>query len=229
MAVGAMEATATAEPPVVGAVTRGLPPGPRMGRALQTAIWSRRAQWMLEQCRARLGPTFTLNIAYEGTWVIVSDPEHVKQVFTGDPRVFHAGEGNEILRPVLGENSVLVLDEKPHMSQRKLLLPPFHGERMQGYEREDDRDRRPRDRELAARHRLQAATADAGDHAGDHPRDGLRRPRRRRADGRAAGRPARVPRPHHQPDGPRPGPPGRAGPARGASRSSAAASIGSTS
>ena len=77
----------------------GLPPGPRMARALQTAIWSRRAQWMLEQCRARFGSMFTLNIAYEGTWVMVSDPEHVKQVFTGDPRVFHAGEGNQILRP----------------------------------------------------------------------------------------------------------------------------------
>ncbi len=100
---------------------------------MQTAIWSRRAQWMLEQGRARFGDMFTLKIAYEGTWVIVSDPEAVKQVFTGDPRVFHAGEGNSILRPILGENSVLVLDEKPHLSQRKLLLPPFHGERMQGY------------------------------------------------------------------------------------------------
>jgi cytochrome P450 family 135 len=114
-------------------VPAGLPPGPRMGRALQSAIWSRRAQWMLEQCRARFGSMFTLEIAYEGTWVMVSDPEHVKQVFTGDPRVFHAGEGNQILKPVLGENSVLVLDEKPHISQRRLLLPPFHGERMQGY------------------------------------------------------------------------------------------------
>ena len=56
---------------------------------------------------------FTLKIAYEGTWVVVSDPEAVKQVFTGDPRVFHAGEGNQILRPLLGDNSLLVLDEKP--------------------------------------------------------------------------------------------------------------------
>ncbi|HEX6782612.1 MAG TPA: cytochrome P450 [Solirubrobacterales bacterium] len=104
-----------------------------MKRAAQTMIWSRRAQWMLEQCRARLGPMFTLNIAYEGTWVIVTDPEDVKQIFTGDPRVFHAGEGNQVLRPVLGENSVLVLDEKPHISQRKLLLPPFHGARIQRY------------------------------------------------------------------------------------------------
>jgi cytochrome P450 len=104
-----------------------------MPRALQTAIWSRQAQWMLGQCRARFGEMFTLRIAHEGTWVMVSDPDLVKQVFTGDPRVFHAGEGNEILRPFLGDNSVLVLDEKPHIAQRRLLLPPFHGERMQGY------------------------------------------------------------------------------------------------
>jgi cytochrome P450 family 135 len=114
-------------------VVRGLPPGPRMPRSLQTAIWSRQAQWMLKQSRARFGDMFTIKIAYEETWVMVSDPEAVKQVFTGDPRVFHAGEGNDILRPVLGDNSVLVLDEKPHIGQRRLLLPPFHGERMQGY------------------------------------------------------------------------------------------------
>jgi cytochrome P450 family 135 len=129
-----MEAvTATVPEQPAGTAVRGLPPGPRMGRVMQSAIWSRRAQWMLEQCRARFGSMFTLSIAYEGTWVMVSDPEHVKQVFTGDPRVFHAGEGNQILRPILGDNSVLVLDEKPHIRQRKLLLPPFHGERMQGY------------------------------------------------------------------------------------------------
>jgi cytochrome P450 len=104
-----------------------------MSRVPQTAIWSRQAQWMLEQCRSRFGPIFRLNIAREGTWVIVSDPEVVKEIFTGDPRVFHAGEGNQILRPILGDNSVLVLDERPHISQRRLLLPPFHGERMQGY------------------------------------------------------------------------------------------------
>jgi len=127
---------AMAIPATTSATPRGgvAPPEPRMPRALQTAIWSRRAQWLLEQCRARLGPVFTLRIAYEGEWNIVADPELAKQIFTGDPRVFHAGEGNQILRPILGENSVLVLDEQRHIGQRKLLLPPFHGERMQGYE-----------------------------------------------------------------------------------------------
>ena len=88
---------------------------------------------MLFACQDRYGDMFTIRIAYEGTWVMLADPEAIKQVFTGDPRIFHAGEGNEILAPLLGRNSLLVLDEKRHMSQRRLLLPPFHGERMQGY------------------------------------------------------------------------------------------------
>jgi cytochrome P450 len=105
-----------------------------MPRPVQTAIWARQAQWFLAQSRRRFGPMFTLEIAYEGRWVVVADPDLIKQVFTGDPKVFHAGEGNDILRPLLGEHSLLTLDEAPHMSQRKLLLPPFHGRRMAGYE-----------------------------------------------------------------------------------------------
>jgi cytochrome P450 family 135 len=89
-------------------------------------------QWM-ERCQARYGDVWTMRIAQEGDWVMLSDPDHVKQVFTGDPKVFHAGEGNAILSPLVGHTSVLTLDEKPHMTQRKLMLPPFHGERMQRY------------------------------------------------------------------------------------------------
>jgi cytochrome P450 family 135 len=110
-----------------------LPPGPGMPPALQTAIWFRRAQWMMSQCAARFGETFTLRILHEGPWVMLSNPEHLKQVFTGDPKVFHAGEGNRILLPVLGSHSLLLLDEAEHMQQRKLLLPQFHGARMQSY------------------------------------------------------------------------------------------------
>ncbi len=84
-------------------------------------------------CHQRYGDIFTLKIIHEGTWVMLGSPEMVKQVFTGDPRVFHAGEGNQIVEPLLGSNSLLVLDEKAHISQRKLLLPPFHGERMKAY------------------------------------------------------------------------------------------------
>jgi cytochrome P450 family 135 len=128
-------ATTTAPRPVPRAPERRLPPSPPLPKVVQTAIWSRQARRLLYACQDRYGDMFTIRIAYEGTWVMLADPAAVKQVFTGDPKIFHAGEGNQILAPVLGKNSVLVLDEKPHMSQRKLLLPPFHGARMQGYER----------------------------------------------------------------------------------------------
>jgi cytochrome P450 len=96
-------------------------------------IWYRRAQWLLDTCQARFGDMFTLRIANEGEWVITSDPDTIRQVFTGDPRLLHAGAANSILLPVLGPNSVLLLDDAPHLSQRRLMLPAFHGERMQRY------------------------------------------------------------------------------------------------
>jgi cytochrome P450 family 135 len=104
-----------------------------MPRALQTAIWIRKAQWLLDTCQRRFGDFFTLRIANEGTWVVTSDPDAIKQVFTGDPRLLHAGEANRILLPVVGQHSVLLLDDERHLSQRKLMLPPFHGARMQRY------------------------------------------------------------------------------------------------
>ncbi|HSS05290.1 MAG TPA: cytochrome P450 [Solirubrobacterales bacterium] len=129
-----MEAATTPAPtPLARSARRGLPPGPRLPRAVQTAIWSRQARRMLYACQDRYGDIFTVRIIREGTWVMLADPDAVKQVFTGDPRVFHAGEGNQIIEPLLGSSSLLVLDEKAHMSQRKLLLPPFHGERMKAY------------------------------------------------------------------------------------------------
>jgi cytochrome P450 len=112
---------------------RGVPPGPRAPRAAQTAVWFRAAQGVLDHCRARYGHTFTLKIAYEGTWVFVTRPEDVKAVFTADPKHLHAGEANSILLPVVGHNSLLLLDEEAHLEHRRLLLPPFHGERMKAY------------------------------------------------------------------------------------------------
>jgi cytochrome P450 len=110
-----------------------LPPGPKLPVPLQTLGWIARPGPFMERCRDRYGDAFTLRIQNEGTWVLFSDPAAVKQVFTGDPKLLHAGEANVILRPILGPSSVLLLDERAHMAQRKLLLPPFHGERMKAY------------------------------------------------------------------------------------------------
>ena len=127
-------ATAASGRPRGGVPVSALPPGPTMPRLLQDVGWIARPLPWLERCRARYGDVFTLNIAQEGAWVMLADPDHVKQVFTGDPDVFHAGEANVVLRPVLGPHSVLLLDGADHMAQRRLMLPSFHGERMQRYE-----------------------------------------------------------------------------------------------
>jgi cytochrome P450 len=89
---------------------------------------------MMEDCSRRFGDMFTLRITHEGIWVFLTHPDAVKQVFTGDPRLLHAGEANIVLLPVLGRQSVLLLDEQEHMAQRKLMLPSFHGPRMRRYE-----------------------------------------------------------------------------------------------
>jgi cytochrome P450 family 135 len=120
--------------PAHGEARHELPPGPSASRVLQTMRWIARPGAMLEDCRRRYGDMFTLRITHEGTWVFLAHPDAVKQVFTGDPRVLHAGEANVVLLPVLGHHSVLLLDEAEHMSQRKLMLPSFHGKRMRGYE-----------------------------------------------------------------------------------------------
>ena len=111
-----------------------LPPGPAAPRPFQTARWIARPAAFMEDAARRYGDMFTLKIANEGTWVFLSHPDAVRQVFTGDPRLLHAGEANIVLLPVLGSHSVLLLDDDAHMAQRKLMLPSFHGERMRGYE-----------------------------------------------------------------------------------------------
>ncbi|HWI72706.1 MAG TPA: cytochrome P450 [Baekduia sp.] len=123
-----MEASTVASPPRLPR-RAPLPPGPRMPRAMQTLGWLSRPFQFVERARATHGDTFTMHIARD-TFVVLSDPADVKQVFTGDPSVYHAGVSNIILLPFLGHKSVLLLDGAQHMSQRKLLLPPFHGEKM---------------------------------------------------------------------------------------------------
>jgi cytochrome P450 family 135 len=110
-----------------------LPPGPRLPVALQTARWVRRPNAFMTRCRARYGDTFKVEIAREGTWVFVSHPDDVETVFKGDPEVLRAGEGNAVLGPLVGSNSLLLLDGARHLRERKLMLPPFHGGRMQHY------------------------------------------------------------------------------------------------
>ena len=88
---------------------------------------------MLERYRRRYGDVFALDVWPFDPLVVVADPARCGAIFTGDPAQLHAGEGNEVLEPLVGPHSVLVLDEKEHLRTRKMLLPPFHGERMRVY------------------------------------------------------------------------------------------------
>jgi cytochrome P450 len=109
----------------------GLPPGPRLPKTLQTVGWWTRTVPFLERCRARYGKRFTLRLLQSPPFVHLSDPEDVREIFTAPPEVLHPGQGARILEPVVGANSVILLDEGAHLSQRKLMLPAFHGEKMQ--------------------------------------------------------------------------------------------------
>lgn len=113
--------------------TPTLPPGPKLPRIAQTARWFSRPFEFLENTRDRYGKTFSMKLTHEGDWVVLSDPDSIKTVFTASPKIVHAGEGNRILTPVLGRESVLVLDREAHLSKRKLMLPAFHGERMRRF------------------------------------------------------------------------------------------------
>jgi len=110
-----------------------LPPGPTQGRVRQLLRYSFRPLEFLEECAARYGDTFTIQLAGFGTIVQLTRPEDIREVFKGDATVLHAGEGNALLSSVVGDTSVLVLDEKPHTRQRKVMLPPLKGERMRTF------------------------------------------------------------------------------------------------
>lgn len=92
-----------------------------------------RPEQFLTECHARYGDVFAVETVIFGREVCIVRPELIKQVFTGDPDQLRAGEANEALGPLVGEKSVLLLDGKEHLRQRRLLMPPFHGERMLAY------------------------------------------------------------------------------------------------
>jgi cytochrome P450 len=110
-----------------------LPPGPGDAPVLQMLRWLRRPLPTLEGAVRRYGTPFTMRFPKSPPLVVFSDPSAVRDLFTGDPEEMRAGEANVLLRAVLGENSILLLDGERHLRERKLMLPPFHGERMRRY------------------------------------------------------------------------------------------------
>src|SRR3954466_14717596 len=108
-----------------------LPPGPSWPSLVQTIGWGNRPLAFHEEARRRYGNRYTVRLLGSPPFVMHSDPEHIREIFTAPPEVLHPGEGARILEPVVGTYSLILLDEKAHLSQRRLMLPAFHGGKMQ--------------------------------------------------------------------------------------------------
>ncbi|HLN07218.1 MAG TPA: cytochrome P450 [Acidimicrobiales bacterium] len=110
-----------------------MPPGPPLPPFLQTLGFVLVPSRFIDACRRRYGDIVTFSSLFDACFVMIFEPEMVKQVFRGPPEQLRAGEANAVLRPVVGDRSVLLLDGADHLRQRKLMLSPFHGERMRAY------------------------------------------------------------------------------------------------
>ncbi|HXF00607.1 MAG TPA: cytochrome P450 [Solirubrobacterales bacterium] len=111
-----------------------LPPGPKAPAAFQTSMVVARPIPFFERCRQRFGGTFTVRVLRMGELVFISDPPSLKSLFAADRKNTIAPGRNVVLAPVLGQRSLLLLEGGEHLRRRKLMLPPFHGERMRAYE-----------------------------------------------------------------------------------------------
>jgi cytochrome P450 family 138 len=109
------------------------PDGPRAPKWAQAALAGISQLGTLRHMHRRYGDAFTIHVPLFGKTVVVADPELIKQTFMAAPDVLYAGERSP-LRAVLGDSSLLTIDGARHLQQRRLLLPPFHGKRMQSYE-----------------------------------------------------------------------------------------------
>src|SRR3954464_7968008 len=110
-----------------------LPPGPNSPAWRQLLRFSGDPLGLLDECHRRFGDAFTLDVAGHGKFVMLSDPETVREVFRGDPEVLHSGEANALFTATVGRHSVLVLDDAPHARQRGVLVPPLKGDRMRAF------------------------------------------------------------------------------------------------
>jgi cytochrome P450 family 135 len=111
-----------------------LPPGPRAPAAWQTVAWMARPAAFLRRVHQRFGDPVTIRTYWAPEpMVLFSHPDAVREVFRLDPALAPAGQSWEFLRPFAGPHSILLLDGEEHVSERRLLQAPFHGERMRAF------------------------------------------------------------------------------------------------
>ena len=154
--------------PIEPQAAAGLPEPPvvDLPGALQVVRFNQRQIEFVFRARRTLGEVFrTRGVVPDGP-VITSHPDHVRSLFTAKPEQAPSLTGESPLRPIVGPNSVLTAIGPRHMRQRKLLLPPFHGEAVERYAEmiadaaEREIDRWPTGTPFALAPRMQAITLD---------------------------------------------------------------------
>ncbi|HEY4098974.1 MAG TPA: cytochrome P450 [Baekduia sp.] len=154
--------------PISEEEARGLPAPPEIAlpRQLQVLRFNQRQIEFVFRARRELGEVFRMRGMIDGSPVITGHPDHVQSLFTAKPEQAPSITGESPLRPIVGPNSVLTATGPRHMRQRKLLLPPFHGEAVERYAQmiSDATDREidgwPVGRPFALAPRMQAITLD---------------------------------------------------------------------
>jgi cytochrome P450 family 135 len=111
-----------------------LPPEPKSKPLVQTLRWAFRPIAFMEDCRRQFGDSFGVRfLGFERPMVLISDPEAIKALYRQREQALPPGR-NVVLEPIVGSTSLLIQQGAEHLSRRKLMLPPFHGERMRSYE-----------------------------------------------------------------------------------------------
>lgn len=111
-----------------------LPPGYRLPALVQSFGLIRLRHWFVPHLQRRFGTPVTVRLLPQRRpLVLFSGPEATREIFASDPETFHAGKGNAILGPIMGEHSLLLVDGAQHKRARKLLMPAFRPAAMGGY------------------------------------------------------------------------------------------------
>jgi cytochrome P450 len=144
-----------------------LPPEPNGSSLSQTLRWAFRPLQFMDDCRRKYGDNFSVRfLGFERPMVLISDPAAIKALYMERSHGLPPGR-NIILEPILGSGSLLIQEGAEHLSRRKLMLPPFHGERMRSYEAAVDEivsaeiDSWPLQHEFPIHSRMQAVTLEA--------------------------------------------------------------------
>jgi len=141
-----------------------LPPEVKRSPLSQTLRWSFRPIAFMEDSRRRHGDAFGVRfLGFERPMYLISDPEAIKALYREPSHGLPPGR-NLVLEPIVGSKSLLIQEGAEHLSRRRLMLPPFHGERMRSYEKTMDEiveaeiDGWPLNREFPIHARMQTLT-----------------------------------------------------------------------